>query len=159
MPDAIAAGGLGALAPQSAQATDAFSALDSQAFLRLLVAQLRYQNPMSPSDPSAMLQQTSQLRQVETLNQMAKVSSQLLGMQQASMASSLVGKSVTALDEHGATVAGIVDSVRFTPAGPVLLVGDREVPMDGTAEIRSAPPAADASAPAAAPPDPDQPTP
>lgn len=138
MPEAITAGGFTPVAPQN-QMSDALGGLDGEAFLRLLVAQMRYQNPMSPSDPSAMLEQTTQLRQVETLNQVARTQQQMLGMHQASMASGLVGKTVTALDLDGSTVTGTVDGVRFTPVGPVLLIGDRQIPLDATAEIGAAP--------------------
>jgi flagellar basal-body rod modification protein FlgD len=136
MPDAIAATG-GLTSVQQPQTADPFAGLDGEAFLRLLVAQLRYQNPMSPSDPSAMLQQTSQLRQVETLSQVAKSQQQMLAMNQASMASGMVGKTVSAVDIEGAAVEGVVDAVRFTALGPVLVIGAREVPLDSTTEIRA----------------------
>jgi flagellar basal-body rod modification protein FlgD len=142
MPDAINAAAppadlrLGAGPPPVA---DPFAGMDSQAFLRLLVAQLRYQNPMQPSDPTAMLQQTSQLRQVESLGQVAQLQAQMVSMHQASMAAGLVGRTVTAVDLDGTTVEGLVEAVRFTPVGPVLVVGGRQVPLDATAEIGTAP--------------------
>ena len=43
------------------------SKLDKDAFLKLMVAQLKYQNPMSPTDPSAMMAQTAQFTMVESL--------------------------------------------------------------------------------------------
>ncbi len=136
MPDMISGVGAAAAAPAAA---DPLGGLDGQAFLRLLVAQLRYQNPMSPSDPSAMLQQTSALRQVETLNQISQSQQSLLRMQQASMASNLVGKEVSAVDTDGTPVRGTVEAVRFTDRGPALVIGGRQVPLDGTAEIGLAP--------------------
>ncbi len=41
--------------------------LDKDAFLKLLVAQLRYQDPTAPMDTSAFMAQTSQLTSVEKL--------------------------------------------------------------------------------------------
>ena len=114
-------------AAPSTSTSGALAGLDGQAFLELLVAQLRYQNPMAPSDPAAMLQQTAQLRQVETLQELATSQQEVARMQEASMAAGLVGKQVDALDAEGAAVTGAVDSVRFSAAGPVLLVGGREV--------------------------------
>jgi len=104
--------------------------LGSDAFLNLLVAQLRYQNPMAPSDPSAMLQQTAAFTQVETMQRLAATQQQLLGLQRATVAADMVGKEVTAQATGGAQVTGVVDGVRFTGTGPVLLLGDREVPVE-----------------------------
>ena len=50
------------------QASNVFGSLDPQAFLKLLVAQIKYQNPMSPSDPTAMMGQIATYAQVEALN-------------------------------------------------------------------------------------------
>ncbi len=118
-------------------ATSALGRLGSDAFLQLLVAQLRFQNPMAPSDPSSMLQQTAQFTQVETLQQLASSQQQLLGLQQASMAADLVGKEVTATGADGETISGVVDAIRFTADGPMLEVGEHSVPMASATEIRS----------------------
>jgi flagellar basal-body rod modification protein FlgD len=123
-----AAGGLGGLGPQ--------------AFLNLLVAQLRYQNPMSPSDPSAMLQQTASFTQVETMQRMAAAQQQMLGLQRASIAADMVGKEVTAEVTGGAQVTGVVDGVRYTDTGPVLLLGDRQVTVESVTGYGAAPAAA-----------------
>jgi len=128
-----------AVGAQQSSATG-LGALDSEAFLKLLVAQLRYQNPMEPTDPSAMLQQTSQFTQVETLQQLAKSQAQLAGLQQASMAADLVGKQVTARNPDGKEISGVVDAVRFTELGPVLVVGSENVPLSAASELRGATP-------------------
>lgn len=132
-------GGVSA-APPPATAS-ALGGLDSETFLKLLVAQLRYQNPMEPSDPTAMLQQTAQFTQIETLQQVATTQQQLLGLSQVAIASDLVGADVVAQTDTG-EVRGTVDGLRFSTIGPVLLIGDREVPLSSTLEVhRAAPPA------------------
>lgn len=132
-------------APPQASTGDALAGLDGHAFLKLLVAQLRYQNPMAPSDPAAMLQQTAQLRQVETLQQVAASQQQFARMQEASMAAGLVGKQVDAVDAGGGAVSGTVDGVRFSAGGPVLLLGGREVAFTDILGIAAAPQPASAS--------------
>jgi flagellar basal-body rod modification protein FlgD len=104
-------------------------ALDGQAFLQLMIAQLRNQNPFAPMDANEMLQQTAALSTVESLQQLAQSERLLMGLAQASMAASLVGKHVTGLDAGGEQVAGIVTKVRFTIDGPLLEVGDQEIPI------------------------------
>lgn len=110
--------------------TSALGGLGSDAFLKLLVAQLRFQNPMAPSDPAAMLQQTAQFTQVETLQQMTSMQQQLLGLSKATMAADMVGKEVTARAPDGKETTGVVDGVRFTESGPLLSIGDAEVPVE-----------------------------
>ncbi len=134
--------GVNAAAAASAGTTTGLGKLDSEAFLKLLVAQLRYQNPLEPTDPSAMLGQTAQFTQVETLQQLAQVSAQLAGLSQSSMAAGMVGKEISSVSADGATVTGRVDAVRFAASGPVLLVGGAEVPLAAVSEVRPGTPAA-----------------
>lgn len=109
--------------------------LDSQAFLKLLVAQLRYQDPMAPADSAAMLQQTAQFSQVEALQGIASVQQQLMGLQQVTVASGLIGKDVSAITADGRTIEGTVEGIRFTADGPALRVGEDLVPLDRATEI------------------------
>ncbi len=129
-------------APAGAQAAG-LGALDSQAFLKLLVAQLRYQNPLAPSDPSAMLGQTAQFTQVESLQALAATQAQLSTLSQTGVASGLVGRQVSAVAADGSALSGVVEAVRFSGQGPVLVVGGAEVPLAAVSEVRpQAPPTA-----------------
>jgi flagellar basal-body rod modification protein FlgD len=119
------AGALGAIGGSAVTQTKTagLGALDGDAFMKLMVAQMKYQNPFEPMDTSAMLQQTASLTTVETLQQVSSSERLLLGLQQSGMAASFVGRSVTALDAGGQETSGVVRSIRFTADGPVLQVG------------------------------------
>lgn len=117
-------------------AANAMSGLDSDAFLKLLVAQLRYQNPMAPSDGTAMLEQTAMFTQVETLQQIADVQDELIQMQRVGVATGLVGRDVSIVTSDGTTVSGTVTSAAFGSGGPVLTVDGTEVPLANAQEIR-----------------------
>lgn len=108
----------------------ALGRLDSDAFLQLLVAQLRYQNPLSPTDGAEFMAQTAQFTTVETLKAIADIQQRLIGLQQVDVALGMVGHEVTAVDTAGRTVAGEVDAVRFGADGPILDVGGAEVRLD-----------------------------
>lgn len=122
--------------------------LDSEAFLKLMVAQLRYQNPMEPSDPGQMMLQTAQFTQLETLQEMVKLQRRDLGLQEAVMAAGLIGDEVSAVQPDGSEISGTVHGVRYTTAGPVLDLGNgTEAALGEVTEIRRAPaPAASATA-------------
>jgi flagellar basal-body rod modification protein FlgD len=72
-------------------------------FLKLLVAQLKYQDPLSPAKGTEFLQQTAQFTELETLQ---KIQKSLLASQSSSQvlaASSMVGRQVSyALSTSGA---------------------------------------------------------
>ena len=120
----------GASGVESVAATDQILAdMGSEAFLQLLVAQLRYQNPMEPLDGAAMLEQTAQFTSVETLHQLADAQRQLTTLTQVGMAIDLTGKEVTAQSTTGHMVTGIVRGTSFTADGPVLSVDGIDIPL------------------------------
>ncbi|PPK66484.1 flagellar hook capping FlgD N-terminal domain-containing protein [Actinokineospora auranticolor] len=109
--------------------TNPLTSLDSQAFLKLLVAQLRYQDPSSPTDPTAFMQQTATLTQVEKLTNLADAQTSLLTSTLSAQASALVGKSVTYKTSiDGATQTGTVTSATFG-ASPTVRIGTSDVPL------------------------------
>lgn len=120
----------GAAQAGSGTTNNALGQLGSDAFLQLLVAQLKYQNPMNPSDSTAMLEQTAMFTTVETLQSIAEMNQTLMGFQEVTMALGVVGKHIEGLSLDGYQIEGNVDSVRFTADGPFLLLdtGD-EMPM------------------------------
>lgn len=127
--------------------------LGTDAFLKLLVAQLKYQNPMAPSDGTAMLQQTAQFTTVETLKQISEANQRLMGFQQVTMALTIVGKSITAVGLDGSHVSGEVQGIRFTADGPFLrLDSGVEVPMDNVLSVSAPDDGAPAPPPAEEPP-------
>jgi len=103
--------------------------LDSQAFLKLFVAQLRFQNPMEPASGTEMMLQTAQFTQVEMLTQILNAQQASIGMAELTTASSLIGQQVTANQEGIGEVTGLVDGFHASPDGPVLHVDGLDVPL------------------------------
>jgi|tagenome__1003787_1003787.scaffolds.fasta_scaffold19889085_2 flagellar basal-body rod modification protein FlgD len=97
--------------------------LDKDGFLKLMVEQLKHQDPSAPSDSSAMLQQMSQLTSMEQMTNMA--TSMTAQTKQASFAraEALIGRSVTYLDDHNAAVSGTVDKVSLAGDTATLTIG------------------------------------
>src|ERR671929_1500285 len=70
-------------------------------FLKLLVAQMRYQDPSNPVDSSQMMAQTATFTQVEKLEELAKQNAAMLVLQEASTAGAMVGRTATYTDTNG----------------------------------------------------------
>jgi flagellar basal-body rod modification protein FlgD len=109
--------------------------LGTDLFLELLVAQLQNQNPMEPMDGNALMQQTSQLANVEALQEVAALQSHLVGIDQFATAAGMVGKIVSATDPLLGTIEGVVTGVKATALGPTLQIGDRDIPLDQVTAI------------------------
>src|SRR3954463_6706546 len=100
---------------------------DKDMFLKLLVAQMKYQDPMNPTDSSEFLSQSAQFTALEKMSTTAEQVTQLVGLQMAFGASSLVGRTVTYPMDDGTSVSGQVSSVKFTSTGPILTVDGVDV--------------------------------
>jgi flagellar basal-body rod modification protein FlgD len=103
--------------------------LDPQAFLQLLVAQLKYQDPSNPVDTSSFMNQTAMLSQVQTMNSMSSTLSALVSAQQAQAATGLIGKHITYLDDKGMRVDGAVSAANLLSSGATLVVDGATVPL------------------------------
>ena len=91
---------------------------DKQMFMELMVAQLRYQDPLNPTDSGQFLAQSAQFTALEKMQDVADRTGELLGAQMAFGASAMVGKNVTWTDADGATQSGTIDLQRAAlPAG------------------------------------------
>jgi len=114
--------------------------LDKDAFLKLLVAQLKYQDPSKPVDSSEFMAQTAQFTQVEKLDEMSKNSTATLSLQQGLAASSMVGKNIAWVDADGASHTGTVSSATFggsLSAEPTLNVGGQVVPLSQVTTVKA----------------------
>jgi flagellar basal-body rod modification protein FlgD len=90
--------------------------MDKDTFLKLLVAQMKYQDPEKPTDSSAFITQTAAYSQVEALQNISDQNTSMLAMQRATSAGALVGKSVSYTATDGTTTTGTVSSVRIATA-------------------------------------------
>src|SRR5919112_5751324 len=109
---------------------------DQDTFLKLLVAQLKYQDPSNPADSTQFLAQTAQFTQVEKLGEIASMlqSQQLIG------ASALVGRTVTYQDADGTTQTGVVTTVKLNgDSEPTLVVGNTDVQLSKVTEVQQTP--------------------
>lgn len=124
------------LGQPSTKATTSGSDLGQDAFLKLLVAQLKYQDPSNPADGTEFLTQTAQFTQLEKLAQLVTDQQNMLAGQRILSAGSLVGRTVSFPDTDGLTQTGVVTSATVLGSEPTLAVGDWTVPLSAVTEIR-----------------------
>jgi flagellar basal-body rod modification protein FlgD len=120
-------------------------------FLKLLVAQMRYQDPSKPVDSSQMIAQTATFTQVEKLEQLATMSATSLVLQEHAAAGAMVGRKVTYTDTTGATVSGLVSSVRLASgkSEAVAIVDGKEVQVGRITALSTPTPSSGTSSSAA----------
>lgn len=113
-------------APPTA-ATDSASkaSVDYQSFLKLLVAQMKNQDPTDPMDSTQYMAQLAAFSQVEQSVQMNTKLDQMLQSSVLGQADALIGRTVTSAD---GAVSGKVEEVRLTSNGMVaVLAGGKEI--------------------------------
>jgi flagellar basal-body rod modification protein FlgD len=131
-----AIGGVNNTARNPSSSSDAFSAMSSTDFLEVIFTELTNQDPLSPSDTNALLQQISTIRSIESDLQLGERLEEMVRQNELSSSSSLVGKFVVGLSDSNAETAGFVDSVRVSNAGTKLLLSSgTQVPLDRVKEI------------------------
>jgi flagellar basal-body rod modification protein FlgD len=151
----VSTSGAARAATGTTSTTAANGELDKQAFLDLLVAQLRNQDPSSPMDTTEMMAQSTQLASMEQLSAMAETSRESFSLQMRIAAGGMVGQQIGYADADGTPRTGLAESVSFAGPVPMITVDGTQVPLDGVTLVRStstAPttPSADASASPAA---------
>ena len=88
-------------------------------FLQLLIAQMKNQDPTSPTDMAQYMSQFAQLSQVEQSIQTNAKLDTLLSTSALSQAEGLIGRTATFTSEDGKTSTGKIVSVHIIQGGAV----------------------------------------
>lgn len=119
-------------ASKSAAESKSSTSINSQAFLRLLTEQLKYQDPMNPMDNSEMLAQEAQFA---TLEQMEALTSTFSSFSNIYQANSLLGQCVR-VEVDGQASIGIVEGVDFSDSsGASVFIGDKYYPLSSITNV------------------------
>ncbi|MDQ6523495.1 flagellar hook capping FlgD N-terminal domain-containing protein [Nocardioides sp. LHD-245] len=112
---------------------------DKDMFLQLMVAQMKYQDPLNPTDSSQFLAQTAQFTALEKMQDVADQTAMLLSTQLAFGASSLIGQTVRWYDAGGVERSGVVQGTTYLATGPVLSIDGTSVPVTDVVSVGDAP--------------------
>jgi len=89
-------------------------------FLKLLVTQLKYQDPMSPADNQQFMAQMAQFAMVEGINNLQSTLGSLQGV-------NLIGKQITYTADDGSTKSGTASGIAMSGSSYTVKVGDDAV--------------------------------
>ncbi|WP_051638604.1 flagellar hook capping FlgD N-terminal domain-containing protein [Butyrivibrio sp. NC2002] len=108
--------------------TSSNNGYDKDAFMNILCAQMKYQDPLEPTSNTEYINQYATFTQVEQLSNMAEAFSM-------SRASELVGKTVIVTDENGTKVQGKVDYVTYSSGEAYLNIDGKDYKMDDVSSV------------------------
>src|SRR5580765_5668840 len=109
----------GAAAPQP---QNPLGVLNKDDFLRLLVTQLKYQDPLSPTDNQQFMAQMAQFSTVEGINNVESSLASLQGV-------SLIGRQVTYTADDGTEQTGVATAIAMSGSSTTVHVGAAEVDL------------------------------
>lgn len=125
------------------------SALGKDQFLKLLITQLRHQDPINPVEDKefiAQLAQFSSLEQMQALN--TNIGEMMLAQQRLTalgQATQMIGKEVELFTNEGENIFGIVDGVQFKNGWPQIMVDGKLYDFGNVVSIRNKEETADES--------------
>ena len=112
------------------------TAVDYQSFLKLLIAEMKNQDPTKPMDSTQYVAQLATFSQVEQSVQTNTKLDQIMQSSALSQADALIGRSITSAD--GKTT-GTVASVRLASSGLIaVLQNGTEVPVTAGVSVKAA---------------------
>ena len=109
----------GAEAPQP---QNPLGVLNKDDFLRLLVTQLKYQDPLSPTDNQQFMAQMAQFSTVEGINNLESTLASLQGV-------GLIGKQVTYTADDGTEQTGVATAIAMSGSSTTVHVGSDEIDL------------------------------
>ncbi|MEN6460454.1 MAG: flagellar hook assembly protein FlgD [Syntrophomonas sp.] len=128
----------------SSSTTNKNDSLGKDDFLKLLITELKYQDPMEPMKDKEFISQMASFSSLEQMNNLnssfeklsENITDNLLPGLMLQQSSNLIGKAVSYVDpETQQTTTGTVDSVIVKQSVPYYVIGDKEVTMANITKI------------------------
>jgi len=113
--------------------------LGRDAFMKLMLAQMRQQDPLNPMDNTDFLAQLAQFNALEEMVQLNQTMTNFVHGQQLSQASALIGKQASGLDSQGMPVSGVVSEVHVAGDKVMLTIGDSQLALSSVHSVEEVP--------------------
>jgi flagellar basal-body rod modification protein FlgD len=122
--------------PETVSAATNSTSSDKDMFLKLLLAQMKYQDPMNPTDSTQYLSQMAQFTTVEKLGDMVDNTNSMLATNRMQSALGMIGATV----EYGVgkdASSGIVTGITVIDGTPQLVVDSKtKVPLTDLTSVK-----------------------
>ena len=126
--------------PSSSTTTNNRLTLKPMDFIKLMVTQLQNQDPTQPAGSDQLLSQMSQIGQLQSSTSLQSSLTAMVAQNQIGAAGNLIGKSIQGVDDKGAAVNGVVDSVLVQSGNVYLqLNSGNQVQMGNVTKITTPP--------------------
>jgi flagellar basal-body rod modification protein FlgD len=112
-------------------------------FLKLMIEQMRQQDPLNPMDATDMMVQLAQLNTVQQLIDLNTSFENFMGNQDLVQANNLMGRWVEGLDANMSLINGKVDWVEVVDGVVTLHLGDKLLLLNQVISVREEAPATD----------------
>jgi flagellar basal-body rod modification protein FlgD len=111
--------------------------MGSDTFLKLLVAEMKYQDPSNPMSSADMMAQTATLTQTQALQTIADQNKQTLSLQRSLTAGALVGQHVSYTASDGTTQSGVISAVQISSVNntSTALIGGQSVDIGRITQV------------------------
>ncbi len=130
-----------AAAASSAQVTgqsaanNAWGDVSLESFIKLLIVELQHQDPLDPMNNQEILQQMSQIREIESNHRLTETLESMMLGQTISTAAALLGRTVSALSDDAEWIKGEVEKISIEDGTPKLHIGNDTVDLKNVSEI------------------------
>ena len=96
-------------------------------FMKLLMEQLKNQDPMKPMEDKEFITQLAQFRSLESIDALTEQMEALTGSQMLVQAATLIGKPATAKLASGEVVTGTISQVKMIDGKPTAVINGKEI--------------------------------
>ncbi len=113
--------------------------LGRDAFMKLMLTQMRQQDPLNPVSNTDFLAQLAQFNALEEMVQLNQTMTNFVHGQQLSQASALIGKQASGLDKQGLPVSGVVSEVHVAGDEVMLTIGASQLALSSVHSVEEVP--------------------
>lgn len=96
-------------------------------FMKLLMEQLKNQDPMKPMEDKEFITQLAQFSSLESIDALTEQMEALTGSQMLVQAATLIGKPATAKLTSGEVVTGTISQVKMIDGKPTAVINGKEI--------------------------------
>lgn len=130
-----AIGGIQGSTGAQSTVSDAYAKLDIDEFLKLLISELRNQDPLDPVKNKDLVEQISQIRAIQSNQYLTTTLTGVMLGQNLNTAAALLGRTIAGLDDAAKPVEGKVTGVVFENGAAKLHVGEQIVSLSNVRKI------------------------